>query len=182
MRDSSYLDYCKKLKPGIFDFLKKLKTLNIAPFFDCGKIPPCIRTKKEEEFLKSFTNKINKKYNYNNKGEFVKNIEINVREFPHCLPVVDFTIDKKAIRCFSFSRSEKVDISKFENLKDIYCYFKNRYDTFAYIVPSDEKCRNCYHRITRQCMGSCIAYKEDRINQARNIAETIKKTTTHKEL
>jgi radical SAM protein with 4Fe4S-binding SPASM domain len=171
MRKQDYLEYCRKIKPRILKFFKKLYDLKILPEFDCGGnvIPLCLYTKKEWSFLADFASLANC-------DESIRaGNTTNITSFPCCFPVTEFTIDKKVVRCLPLSEFEKVDMENFQNVNEIEGYYRNKYDIFMYTVPINEKCRSCIHMQTMQCQGGCIAYRMDEINSAREMIKSMRK-------
>ncbi len=181
MRRSSYLDYCKKIKPVILSLFRNLYNLKISPRFDCpaNVIPPCLLTDEEKKFMIRFAHFIGEKYIYEEgidpaeSKTFLKSA-VNITNFPHCSPIIDFTINKKAIRCFPL-HEEEVDMRDFKDMNELIGYFKNRYDVFAHLIPIDEKCRDCRHMKAMSCQGGCLAYKTKEINEAREKVANIKR-------
>jgi sulfatase maturation enzyme AslB (radical SAM superfamily) len=164
MRKNNYLEYIKKLKPSVLEFFKELFELEITHGFDCqgNIIPPCVYTEKEKEFIK----KVNERNKEKGFSEII---------FPFCHLHTEFTVNKEAVMCLTLSKQEKVKISDFNNVNEIKNYYLNKYEIFAHTIPIDEKCRNCIHMKTMQCVGGCIGYRINEINQARKICESIRK-------
>ncbi len=174
MRRSNYLDYCRQMKPSILEFFKKLYKLGISPRFDCSAnvFPPCVLAKEEREFMKEFNDFIGKSFILaGGQKKLVSNVA-NLVSFPQCEPIIDFTIDKKVIRCFPMY-NEKLNMADFKNAREIEGYFRNKYDVFKCLIPIDESCRKCRHMKTMACQGGCIAYRLNEMSEARKKMEEV---------
>ncbi len=169
-RRVNYLEYCREIKPSVMRFFEKLYRANVVPRFDCsGNVfPPCVLTNDEKSLMRKLTDLANDKTR-----SYMDRVDsMNLTTFPICEPIIDFTADGKAMRCFPMY-PEKVDVIRFRNLKEISGYFKNRYDSFKYMIPIDESCRDCRHMKTMTCQGGCIAYRINKINEARAKVEEV---------
>jgi radical SAM protein with 4Fe4S-binding SPASM domain len=166
MRDSSYLDYCREIKSSVLDFFRELYKRRISPRFDCAAnvFPPCILTSEERDFMKKLNEFACASFISDGGNPREAKRLVGLSNYPKCEPVIDFTIDKKVIRCFPMFL-EKTSMNNFANVEEIVGYFKNRWDSFKYIVPIDESCRGCKFMKIMACQGGCIAYRVKEINR-----------------
>lgn len=151
------LIYFKEIKDRMIEFFEVCLSNDILPCFDCNKMPACVFTEKDVVRIE------NAFANSNRKIKDVMSVFHNVR----CNPVVDILPDLTAVRCFGMSESTKVKINKFQSFDELYRYYLGSVDDFAFQTTHSGECRDCYDRITRHCMGGCLAYK------ARNIQNVI---------
>lgn len=172
MRSNSYLDYCRKMKSSVLEFFGKLRSLEIYPRFDCsGNVfPPCVLTRDEREFMEDFNDAVRTAFLRAGGEERSLRRVANLASFPKCEPVIDFTIDKKAIRCFPMY-GEKVDMADFGDMREIATYFKSKQDAFKYLIPIDDNCKDCRHMKTTACQGGCIAYRMKEMGRLRKEVE-----------
>ena len=138
MKDITYKIICEALKNGVL------------PHFDCNVMPKCIFSLEEKRSILNLS-----------KGR-ISNI---LSEMTYCTPAIDILPDLTAVRCLGISESERVFIDMFETIGDLRNYFSYKYDDFCYILPTSEKCKNCYERIVKKCSGGCISYKKSKIEK-----------------
>lgn len=148
------LAYFKSMKPRVLEFFRELDKIGVVPNFDCNIMPTCILDERELEFLRTVEHK-------SNTGKLTCN--------SICGTVIDITPDLQAFRCFGMSDNTKVSIFDFENYEDICSYFYNKFDTFAYNIPTSKECLDCDKRKEMKCMGGCLAFKSKKIQEAYNI-------------
>lgn len=151
-KNESSIDYFKRMKKTVLDFFVELKKIDCMPTFDCNLMTQCVFTKEEREFLSEF-------------WEYEKDLGIrcNVTDNPVCSPVIDILPDLKVVRCFGCS-DEEYSLFSFENVREIRDYFAYKTDDLSFRVLNDESCTSCKQRITKQCMGGCIAFKKNKID------------------
>mgnify|MGYP003249083410 FL=1 len=137
MKDITYDIICEALKRGIH------------PHFDCNLIPKCIFSVDEKKKIIQL-------------GGNRTNI---ITDRTYCSPVIDIMPDLTAVRCLGIGDSERVPIEKFKNIEDLRNYFSYKFDDYSYIMPTSDKCKNCYERIVKKCSGGCLSYKRARIEK-----------------
>lgn len=161
-RNLDSVSYFMKMKPVIMNFFKELKRINVMPHFDCNVMPRCIFTEAELKWFEEFW-----KMENDDVGR------CNLGDCSSCSAVIDILEDLSAVRCFGLSREHKVKIDSFENLRRLERYFMNKYDTYAYVIPSSDVCNECKLRLTNECMGGCLAFKINKINKAIKLVDKI---------
>ena len=144
----SIISYQKRFKSTLLKIIDKIYSINVYPYFDCNQLLPCIQ---DEDYKK--------KYVFTN---------ISSQE-NRCMPIIDILPNLDVIRCFGLSDLNKVNISEFECVDDVINYFLNKIDMYAYQIPSDFNCRECYKRKTLNCVGGCISYKKEAITKLQSI-------------
>lgn len=161
LKNTDAITYFKEMKQYVLNFYYKLLENNIMPFYDCNMLPTCTLSNKERDRL-----------NY-----LVQNTDIEDRnllsDITICEPVIDILPDLKAIRCFALSDCEKVDINAFHDIYELKAYFGNVFDNFSYNVTTSPDCRDCHKRKVAKCTGGCLAFKINKMLEARNRVNAI---------
>lgn len=152
-KNENSIIYFKKMKKTVLDFFGELKKLDCMPTFDCNLMPQCIFTKEEREFLSDFW-----------KYEREVGMRCNITDNSICSPVLDILPNLQVVRCFGCS-DEEYQLLSFDSLNEVRDYFAYKTDDLSFRVINDENCRNCKQRITKQCMGGCIAFKKNKIDE-----------------
>lgn len=155
-KSESSIDYFKRMKKTVLDFFKELKEINCMPTFDCNLMCQCVFTLEEREFLSEFW-----------KYESTTGVRCNITDNSICNPVIDILPNLKVVRCFGCS-DEEYNLNSFNNVQEIRGYFAYKIDDVAFRIPNDSSCENCKERLTKQCMGGCLAFKKDKINKSLN--------------
>ncbi len=162
MRQMDPLEYFKSMKPYVFEFFAELKKRNIMPTYDCNYMPPCILSDEELKWLKSFWDLEKKAGRY-----------CNIADYSKCGPVLDILPSLKAVRCFGLSYKEQVPIDSFKNIGELKDYFYNVYDAYAFKVHVSNQCRRCPAALKMRCMGGCIAFKDEKIDRAKELLASV---------
>lgn len=99
-----------------------------------------------------------------------------------CFPAIDIGVDLKVWRCFVLHDDVKGNLKDFNNIKEIYQFFKIKTDNFFFYTESPEYCTNCEYWERKLCQGGCLSFNMDLINRARqkrneyeNLLDTYKK-------
>ena len=143
------LEYFAEVKPGLFDFFRKLKEMDIVPYLDCNILPPCLVTVDEMlEFAQ---------WGESNPLTAVKTGHTG------CMPVIDILPDGTAVRCFGLSEYTKTNIKDFASISDLRKYYMRTVDAYAVNSVYDDRCGECYKFKTAKCSGGCLIYKIDKI-------------------
>lgn len=168
-RNINALKYFRVFKQPIKKFFKIMLDNGVTPYYDCNKMPFCMFDDTDiSEFLKYLpSNGLQPMTDSNDHS--INNSHV------HCSPVIDIRHDLTAVRCFGLSEYTKVKISDFLCFGDLYNYYMNMIDAFAYNTVCAEDCRDCYRRKTAQCYGGCLAYKINDILKLSKTAENIMK-------
>lgn len=83
-----------------------------------------------------------------------------------CSPAIDIGIDLKVWRCFALYNDINGNLEDFNNIKEIYKFFKIKTDSHLYIEPP-EYCTNCEYWKDKLCQGGCLSFNIDLINKSR---------------
>ena len=145
------LEFFMKRKPFVLEFLRKMDSIHVMPYYDCNIPPYCIWTDEEKKWLEDYVSRY-PKCDTNLTGHQSK-----------CSPTVDILPDLQAIRCFGMSDFEKVNIKDFRNHLDIMNYYRNEIDFLGYKLAGCEECKDCYDRKVFNCVAGCLGFKADRI-------------------
>ena len=145
------LEFFMKRKPFVLEFLRKMDSIHVMPYYDCNIPPYCIWTDEEKQWLEDYVSRY-PKCDTNLTGHQSK-----------CSPTVDILPDLQAIRCFGMSDFEKVNIKDFRNHLDIMNYYRNEIDFLGYKLAGCEECKDCYDRKVFSCVAGCLEFKADRI-------------------
>lgn len=151
-KNENSIDYFKRMKKTVIDFFYELKKLDCMPTFDCNLMAQCVFSKEEREFLSEF-------WQY----ESNLGIRCNITDNPVCDPVIDILPNLKLVRCFGCS-DEEYSMFSFQNIEEVRGYFTYKIDDLSYRVLNHEDCRYCKQRISKKCMGGCIAFKKEKID------------------
>lgn len=147
--DYNPLEYFAEVKPGLFDFFRKLREIGTIPYLDCNILPPCLVTVDE---MLEFS-----KWGESNPFVTVKT------EHTGCMPVIDILSDGTAVRCFGLSEYTKTNIKDFASISDLRKYYIRTVDAYAVNSVYDNRCKGCYKFKTAKCSGGCLIYKIDQI-------------------
>jgi sulfatase maturation enzyme AslB (radical SAM superfamily) len=161
-KEFDVLEYFRSMKESVFKFFRELEKRGIMPTYDCNYMPTCVPTQEEMKWLEKF-------WDLEDKSKR----RCNITDCSKCSPVIDILPDLNAVRCFGMSREHKVPISKFGNIAELRDYYLNYFDSFAYNIYSSEKCKTCEQREKMQCMGGCLAFKANKIRNARQYFDTL---------
>jgi sulfatase maturation enzyme AslB (radical SAM superfamily) len=142
--------YYKNHKDKVLRLIQVFLSNNIVPYYDCNTLPLCIWTDEEREYLVS-------------QSDIHKNTFSNISyETFVCNPVIDILPDLNAIRCFGMSETSKVKINSFNNIMDLYEYYKNNIDNATKEYPNiSNRCSHCIHYVSHNCMGGCLGFRDN---------------------
>ena len=160
-RNCSSLEWFRIMKPSVLKFFRDLITEGIAPRYDCNLMPSCILTPKELDWVQKAQQLIQANGFKTNIGTGCSN----------CSPVIDILPNLSVVRCFGMSQDLELNIRDFENLIELRGYLETRIDSFKFLVPTSEECKNCKSRVTAKCTGGCLAYKSNKLKEAYNLFE-----------
>lgn len=133
-------EYFLQMKPTLLQIFESLAEVGVLPKYDCNKVPKCVWTKEEQEYIREL---FGKRLNYSN----LLNDTVN------CKPTLDIDTDLNVIRCFGFSDDIRVRVDDFLNMEAIHNFFINEIDSrYIETNQSEEKCKSCY--------GGCLAFKK----------------------
>jgi len=83
-----------------------------------------------------------------------------------CSPAIDVGTNLEVWRCFALYDDIKANLGDFNNVKEIYKFFKTKTDSHLYTeVP--EYCTNCEYWKDRICQGGCLSFNIDLIKKSR---------------
>lgn len=150
-RQMNALGYFRAMKPRVFEFFTELEKIKVMPTYDCNLMPVCVTTPEEKKWLMKF-------WEFEEKA----NQRCNITDNPSCSPVIDILPDLTCVRCFGMSDDLKVSIDDFDTLQEMNGHFVNSLDTFAFIIPTSDECKDCFYRKSNNCMGGCLAFKADK--------------------
>lgn len=151
------LEYLNARKRYILGFIKSCAENLILPYYDCNTIPLCIWSQEEMREIQEIVDAFG-----------VKRTNL-VGYHSYCEPVIDVLPDLNAVRCFGMSDFLKVPIDDFDNLDELRRYFLNMIDSYAYHIPSSGNCIDCKIRKIQQCMGGCLAFLQDALNNCSEV-------------
>jgi len=157
------LDYFHMMKPRVFEFFNALSDIGAVPHYDCNMMPGCITTAEEKAWLYTIATLGGKKDP--NPSRLLWSCSCGV--------AVDILPDLRVVRCFGLSEQKKVYMENFNDPNEVIQYFLKEYDDFAYNVLTDERCKNCEEREKRKCMGGCLAFKINKINDVKQYIENM---------
>ena len=142
--------YLNALKEPILKLTKELAALGCGAHNDCMKFPSCILS-DDSEYIDSLCEK--------------HRVEIDFCTHAKCNPVIDILTDLRIVRCFGVSGDKyAVPMDYFETEMDAISYFETSIDNLGLMIPLEEKCVACYHKVTGKCQGGCLGYKLERID------------------
>ncbi len=170
-RNMNALKYFRMFKQPIKKFFKVMLDNGITPYYDCNKMPSCMFDEGDiDEFIRYLPG--------TNRNEMLfadpNDHSINNNQV-HCSPVIDIRYDLTVVRCFGLSEYTKVKITDFTTFAELYNYYMNTIDAFAYNTTCSQECYDCYKRKTAQCTGGCLAYKISDILRLQQIAKNAMK-------
>lgn len=141
-----YRNHKEKVLRIIQDFLSN----DIVPYYDCNTLPLCIWTNDERDYIVS-------------QSRIHKNTFSNISsETFVCNPVIDILPDLNAIRCFGMSETSKVNINSFNNIMDLYEYYKTSIDNATIEHPNiSNNCYQCIYYVSHNCMGGCLGFRDN---------------------
>lgn len=158
IRDLDPIEHFMSMKESVFRFFRELEKIGVMPYFDCNYMPPCITTEEEKAWLKKFW-----------KLESQCNKRCNLLDEPCCHPVIDITYDLVAVRCFGLSQETKADITKFRNIRELECFYLTQIDSYKFNILASDVCKKCSLPEKGLCTAGCLAYKINKIMQARDL-------------
>ena len=159
--DVSPLDQFRKRKDYLLEFLHEMDEIGVLAYMDCNKVPLCVWTDKEFQWLIDYQKRYPKM-----KSNLTSGIV-------GCSPVVDIHPDLRADRCFGMSGYSNVNIRDFMRMADLENYFKQNVDYIMYRIPAETKCVKCYERQTARCSGGCPGYKQKKIEKINRTADEV---------
>lgn len=154
------LEYFKKRKGFLFEFLQIMNDNMILPYYDCNKPPYCIWNDEEKQWLENMVAQYGVESNL-------------VGDHSFCYPVIDILPDLKVVRCFGMSEYEKVNMSDYSGVSEIASYFLTHIDSGSYQIPSARECMECKKRSLRQCTAGCIGFKGESITKLNDYARVL---------
>lgn len=163
-RSIDMIEYFKMMKPSVFRFFRELFRKDILPNYDCNIMPLCVMSQQDIIWLKDSQQNIMRK-----RG----NLRANLLDSSNCKPVIDILPNLDAVRCFGLSGEEKIHINSFQTIKDLENYYFNHFDVFAWNVFSSELCKTCEMRMKMFCTGGCLAFKVNKIENARSYCNSL---------
>lgn len=90
-----------------------------------------------------------------------------LEKFGKCSPAIDIGVDLKVWRCFVLHDDIKGNLKDFNNVKEIYQFFKTKTDNFYMYVEPPEYCISCKYWKRKLCQGGCLSFNMDLINKYR---------------
>ena len=125
-------------------------SLGLNIYDDCNTLPLCIWTNDERDYIVS-------------QSRIHKNTFSNISsETFVCNPVIDILPDLNAIRCFGMSETSKVNINSFNNIMDLYEYYKTSIDNATIEHPNiSNNCYQCIYYVSHNCMGGCLGFRDN---------------------
>lgn len=163
-RDNNVIEYFKLMKPSVFKFFGQLLKRGIIPNYDCNIMPICVMNQQEIDWLNNILRQI---------APNQQNLQVNLLQSSNCKPVIDILPNLSAVRCFGLSGELKADINSFRSIRDLENYFYNHFDTFAWNVYSSDQCKTCTLGQRMHCTGGCLAFKANKISEARNYCNSL---------
>ena len=155
------LEYFAKRKEYLMKFFHDMDSIHAVPYYDCNIPPYCIWNKEEKEWLEAYVARYPK-------------LKTNlVGHESRCVPVIDILPNLQAVRCFGMSDFLKVPIEQFRCFPDLYKFFFNEMDSFAFKLSACEECKGCYERKTRQCAQGCLGFRAAGIHACNEAVERV---------
>lgn len=154
----------EEIKPRMLEFFEALFQNDIIPNFDCNKIPSCFIEENELETLKRYLKK-------ESLAKYIDGSNI-LNDRVLCRPVIDILPDLTAIRCFGLSEFSKQSIESYKDVQELERYYLRTIDAYACNTAYMKKCVDCHKRETLTCMGGCISFKMDEIQQIQRFARS----------
>ena len=146
--------YYKRHKEKVLRLIQDFLSNDIVPYYDCNTLPLCIWTDEERDYLVC-------------QSDIHKNSFSNISfETFVCNPVIDILPDLNAIRCFGMSETSKVNINSFNNIMDLYEYYKTNIDNATKDHPNvSNKCHHCVNYLSHNCMGGCLGFRDNNVKR-----------------
>lgn len=147
---SSAFDYFQEMKPTLLDIFEKLADIGVLPRYDCNRIPRCLWTDSEQNFIKEL---------------FGRRLQLSniLNDTVICKPTLDIDTELNVIRCFGFYDELKVGLEKFENIDLLNRFLVQEIDN--QYINSGNKCENIsrdHGKHCADCYGGCLAFKKKR--------------------
>jgi MoaA/NifB/PqqE/SkfB family radical SAM enzyme len=97
-------------------------------------------------------------FSYEQAGELLMKGVIDLQRNLRCGPVIDIGPDLRVWCCFCLSSMWNRHLDEFQNLEEIYAYFRGAMGLYqSRLYPLDE-CKACRYRELWNCQGGCLAY------------------------
>ena len=149
-RSEGPFEYLNNLKEPLIKLASTLAEMGCGMHTDCQKFPSCIMA-NESERIDEIASK--------------NRVTIELCTHAKCTPVIDILTDLKIVRCFGVSdRKYAVPMQFFESEMDAVSYFETSIDNLGMMLPLNEKCADCYHKLVGKCQGGCLGFKLDAID------------------
>jgi len=142
------IKYFERMKPTLLKVYRELRSIGVAPCYDCNTVPHCVFTEEEREFIRTMP--------YDSPMER----ELLLGNNAVCSPIIDIYPDGTATRCFGCYDDLKVDIKDFKSLSDLSNFFFKEIDARRVHTLSRPECKDCYDYKTFKCYGGCLCYKK----------------------
>jgi organic radical activating enzyme len=164
-KNSSSLKWFRDMKPYVLDFFRAAVTEGIVPRYDCNKMPRCVYTDEEWNWICSVSELAH-----------ANNISTNIAEpKATCHPVIDILPDLRVVRCFGMSDYKKLNLFDYKDVREIFQVFYNQTDSYKYMLKVNEECKECDESLARRCTGGCLSYKQAEIQQASSYIDNLVK-------
>jgi MoaA/NifB/PqqE/SkfB family radical SAM enzyme len=99
-----------------------------------------------------------------------------------CTPAIDIGVNLEIWRCFALYSDIKINLKSFNNINEIYRFFKIKTDNSLLYTAPPEYCTGCKYWEQKLCQGGCLSFNIDLINKGRkkrdeyeNLIDTYKK-------
>jgi MoaA/NifB/PqqE/SkfB family radical SAM enzyme len=132
------LDDYKQMAPFVVDFVRRARQRGVQVSMD-NAIPLCMFT-------------------YEQAGELLLNRAIDLERNMRCSPVIDIGPDLRVWCCFCLSKIWNRHLDEFQNLDEIYNYYRRALALYqSRLYPLDE-CNSCSYRELWKCQGGCLTH------------------------
>ena len=130
-------DY-KQMTPFVVDFVRRAEQRGVQVCMD-NAVPLCMFT-------------------YEQAGELLLKKVIDLQRNMSCRPVIDIGPDLRVWCCFCLSKMWNRHLDEFQNLEEIYDYYRRALALYqSRLYPLDE-CQTCAWRESWNCQGGCLTH------------------------
>lgn len=97
-----------------------------------------------------------------------------IEKLGRCSPAIDVGSNLEVWRCFALYNDVKTNLKNFNNINEIYQFFKIKTDSCLYL-ESSKYCVNCEYWKDKLCQAGCLSFNVNLINNSRQRKEEYEK-------
>ena len=158
MREYDPMDYFKKMKDTLVNFLWDLIKIDCITREDCNFIPKCLFEEQELDTINAELHRVARKHNI-----CPSEAEICVQSCVNGFAPLDIHPDLTASKCFGCSEYDKQNIHDHCDWQHLNNYFRKSITDFSRIIPFSKVCTTeC--KYYSECYAGCMKYKLNKID------------------